>query len=1577
MNHRQPPTTAPTTAKWATKQLLDVLPSYISLFQSSSRKHDPNSTRNSNPNSNPDRTAILKWFASLSPTQRVAHLTFVDPTFTRLLLLMLRHVTQHRCHVTFFVLPDVPSTSSGAPSLLTRRSRGLLARVAAESTRAVSSAVLLFSSREDGGVAAPPLDTVSLKENFVSEMEEFVGAMEEATKGGFLRGEGEEWGEVGSEWAEMRWLKERGYYTMEEFVANRVEVALRMAWLSSSGGGGGGRKRGVKLKEKEKAKNVVGLGVNVYWRKRGCLDWWSRLDLGFRKSVFRTVLGTAANSLTEDILKDDDELLGNDWRFGIGHRSLEYNHQSSSSTSTSDFLQRRAEFGITSNVGAPSSKLPTSLVCAINRLIVLQDIIALATTSLLDDSNHQEKIFFSSLDSVDSVSDRILRKIRGLLMVVSLDSTKFELLEEDNKKTTPNKSKENSTATHRKKKGKNRNTKKPSSGLNNSNGASLADKTIKDSESCSTRVSKSGAKHDGVGRPSSAENGEIGENLGLERLQTSVTKKGKNRKKKLRGRFNASMEVQNTSAGTQTTLSSGSTVECESMQSEMHSVSASTKASVDDSICSQSVEKHSLLPRDFKFVNNRNDLASSEAGNLVASMNDGIDPRVDSCSALNNEKNDEVVSEVATMKHSADSMRSTIATTEESNEADGDFDSIKLRREESRSAYTQENCNKDRVINKAVPISFLYRKTADAKNDPVTRHELDNLSRYTGPPVIPLCYPSYEWPAVTPLRLANFNSQHIPPATDRLHLEVGHNWQNHFQHSFIRPMHQANSSVDVSAGRIMSQPVPASLEWPPILQTCSYDSTYIARQQAGAQQGFATRCPKKGAVSNEEDGHFPTDCYDASDQVSTQELVDDYDSHWVSEEEYEVHAVPGIDYNQFFGGGVMYWDPSDYRGSGFSRPPSLSSDDSCWAWREADLTRAVDDMLTFPSSYSTNGLNSPSAAPFCSPFESMAPVHQAMGYVRPGNEGKIANKSSNLTDLEADENVAGSLTTLASDSDANSGDSLPYPILRPIIIPNMHRDRSRSEFKGSHDLRSPRVPPNRREHPRIKRPPSPVVLCVPRAPRPPPPSPVGDSKKHRGFPTVRSGSSSPRQWGVRGWFHDGPNFEESHVRVDGAEVVWPSWGNTNFSSRQLAQPLPGAILQDRLVAISQLSHDQEHPDVTLPLQPPELLNCPTWKASLPLMQNLLHEEIDTFCKQVAAENLTRRPYINWAVKRVTRSLQVLWPRSRTNIFGSNASGLSLPTSDVDLVVCLPPVRNLEPIKEAGILEGRNSIKETCLQHAARYLGNQEWVKSDSLKTVENTAIPIIMLVVDVPHDLVTAPVMAHRHTSSSEQNQPGRGQTGSQNDLVGSDNSSSPVGSEIQNCDKDSVSVRLDISFKSPSHTGLQTTELVKQLTDQFPAAAPLALVLKQFLADRSLDQSYSGGLSSYCLVLLITRFLQHEHHLGRPINQNLGNLFMDFLYFFGNVFDPRQMRISIQGSGLYIDRERGYSIDPIYIDDPLFPMNNVGRNCFRIHQCIKAFADAYSILESELSCLGVAVDDNTTPPHRLLPKIIPSLSLP
>lgn len=77
-----------------------------------------------------------------------------------------------------------------------------------------------------------------------------------------------------------------------------------------------------------------------------------------------------------------------------------------------------------------------------------------------------------------------------------------------------------------------------------------------------------------------------------------------------------------------------------------------------------------------------------------------------------------------------------------------------------------------------------------------------------------------------------------------------------------------------------------------------------------------------------------------------------------------------------------------------------------------------------------------------------------------------------------------------------------------------------------------------------------------------------------------------------------------------------------------------------------------------------------------IIEYLLPDKEVLFSLQVAAEKRLRMPFINTAVKKVAHSLQVLWPRSRAKIFGSNSTGLALPTSDVDLVVSLPPVRKV-------------------------------------------------------------------------------------------------------------------------------------------------------------------------------------------------------------------------------------------------------------------------------------------------------------
>ncbi|KAL5539403.1 hypothetical protein UlMin_044722 [Ulmus minor] len=1537
-------------------QLVDSLTSHISLYHS----HSQPSNYDSNPNS---RSSILKWFSSLTVHQRQAHLTAVDSKFVQTLIQMLRTL-RTRGHGFFIVLPDL--LSHDLPSVCFRKSHGLLSRVSesSQSERRIFEATLLFASREGESIeecssSVKNLDSVTVSEAFVENFDRFAEAMDGISNGGFLRGEDSE---LGSDWIELEWLKAKGYYSIEAFVANRLEVALRLAWMNS----GNGRKRGVKLKEKA---TVAGVAANVFWRKKGCIDWWGNLDASTRRKVFNTILGKAAPPLTREILKGTSCALEEEiWLFNTGAElPLRYN-DIINTRKTVPTLPADAEFG-SNLVPASRSGKPASFSNALNSLFVLQDIVMMK--SLCEDSICGGRIFFSTLGSLCTVSDFILRKVRGFLMVISLDCTKLELIAEGNDRSSSNKTKGKIGACSRKKKGKARNGKKLNPVSVSCEG--LHDKYLQDPDSALALKEKANLleskkipdlpRGKDIERVTSSSK-EPAQAVVVGKAQSAARKTRKEKGKRNINGFKNSVELTN----------------CERPVIE---ASSSFVVSEDETAKSYTVSGHSS----FQNVSVDNSAAKNVLGsNSSSCFSNGTCE--EEHATLNTRENG---GPECNLLNKSISKNKTGPSRLKARIFKADSNVIP-----SPKRLIETNVNKDSNSDKSVH-SSVFDVKSDSPEKPVRvfdikgksiiiqEQESGHVSDTTS------SRPSnglpYEWPSVASAYFSPVNA-HLPPATDRLHLDVGRNWQHHFRQSFFPAMHRRrNSPIEGACKPVLSRQLPMSLDWPPMVRgdcglgpslAYNYDSGFISRWQCTFPQRFSTHSrPLNVTTSADDERKHSGDFTDAADFTGKHELADDWDNQWISEDEVDVHAVSGLDYNQYFGGGVMYWNSSDHPGAGFSRPPSLSSDDSSLALREADMNRAVDDMVAFSSPYSTNGLASPTAS-FCSPFDTLGPGHQALGYVVTGNEvpGKVLHPTSTVTDTIVDEDASGSLTDLTGDVEGKTGDLLPYHILPPIVIP-MSRDRSRSEIKCSHDLKSPCVPFCRREQPRNRRPPSPVVRCVTRAPLPPPPSPVSDSRKHRGFPTVRSGSSSPRHWGMRGWFHDGANLEEACLYRDGAEVVWPSWRNNSFSSHSMIQPLPAALLQDRLIAMSHLTRDQEHPDVAIPLQPPELQSSPTQKASISLMHGLLHDEIDSFCKQVAAQNLARKSYITWAVKRVTRSLQVLWPRSRTNIFGSNATGLALPTSDVDLVVCLPPVRNLEPIKEAGILEGRNGIKETCLQHAARYLANQDWVKNDSLKTVENTAIPIIMLVVEVPCDLIVSSNSNVQSPKEVPSHMCGEQGSNVHPDVVVLEESALQKCSQINdNPNKDSISVRLDISFKSPSHTGLQTTGLVKELTEQFPAAMPLALVLKQFLADRSLDQSYSGGLSSYCLVLLITRFLQHEHHLGRPINQNFGSLLMDFLYFFGNMFDPRQMRISVRGSGFYIKRERGCSIDPIHIDDPLFPSNNVGRNCFRIHQCIKAFSEAYSILEIELASLSNEEDECSKPSYKLLPKIIPSIGL-
>ena len=66
--------------------------------------------------------------------------------------------------------------------------------------------------------------------------------------------------------------------------------------------------------------------------------------------------------------------------------------------------------------------------------------------------------------------------------------------------------------------------------------------------------------------------------------------------------------------------------------------------------------------------------------------------------------------------------------------------------------------------------------------------------------------------------------------------------------------------------------------------------------------------------------------------------------------------------------------------------------------------------------------------------------------------------------------------------------------------------------------------------------------------------------------------------------------------------------------------------------------------------------------------------------------------------------------------------------------------------------------------------------------------------------------------------------------------------------------IKVDISFNMSN--GVKSAELIKDFKRKFPCLDKLVIVLKQFLLQRDLNEVFTGGISSYSLILMTISFL-------------------------------------------------------------------------------------------------------------------------
>ncbi|XP_038827603.1 terminal nucleotidyltransferase 4A isoform X1 [Salvelinus namaycush] len=171
--------------------------------------------------------------------------------------------------------------------------------------------------------------------------------------------------------------------------------------------------------------------------------------------------------------------------------------------------------------------------------------------------------------------------------------------------------------------------------------------------------------------------------------------------------------------------------------------------------------------------------------------------------------------------------------------------------------------------------------------------------------------------------------------------------------------------------------------------------------------------------------------------------------------------------------------------------------------------------------------------------------------------------------------------------------------------------------------------------------------------------------------------------------------------------------------------------------------------------------------------------------------------------------------------------------------------------------------------------------------------------------------------------------------------------------------VKVDISFNV--ETGVKAAFFIKDYTRRYPVLPYMIFVLKQFLLQRDLNEVFTGGISSYSLILMVISFLQlHPRIDASNPNINLGILLIEFFELYGRHFNYLKTGIRVKNGGAYMAKEdmmkvmnNGYRPSMLCIEDPLMPGNDVGRSSYGAMQVQQVFDYAYIVLCHAMSPLA------------------------
>lgn len=174
----------------------------------------------------------------------------------------------------------------------------------------------------------------------------------------------------------------------------------------------------------------------------------------------------------------------------------------------------------------------------------------------------------------------------------------------------------------------------------------------------------------------------------------------------------------------------------------------------------------------------------------------------------------------------------------------------------------------------------------------------------------------------------------------------------------------------------------------------------------------------------------------------------------------------------------------------------------------------------------------------------------------------------------------------------------------------------------------------------------------------------------------------------------------------------------------------------------------------------------------------------------------------------------------------------------------------------------------------------------------------------------------------------------------------------------------IDIAFQV--NTGIENTKIVQSFLAQYPLLRPLTLVIKYYLKQNNLNETWLGGIGSYTLVIMIISYLQNfSESRGLSDGENLADLLIGFFDFYGRRFNYTENVISVKDQCFYHKKSKMWLNerfpDSLSVEDPHNPEIDVGSASFEIIKAKICFENAYYRLSenAKFPCLSYLVQSD------------------